>query len=70
MFACITPELNSLNFDGVVKNLHLLRYSGFSGAQHTLWLPSSLENRYALHMEIFTYPSQILFTKASVFYQE
>jgi hypothetical protein len=38
------------NYDGVVKVLHLLRYRDFSKTRHTIWLPSSLENSYALYI--------------------
>ncbi|MDX2439482.1 MAG: hypothetical protein QNK40_02940, partial [Desulfobacterales bacterium] len=33
------------------------RCNGFSGIRHTMCIVSSLKNRYALNLSLFTYPS-------------
>jgi len=40
--------------DGVVKSLHLLCYSVWPYAQHTICMPSRMTKHYALYMKIFT----------------
>jgi len=43
-----------LNFDGVVKSLHLLHYSIWPDVRHTTCMLSRLVNHYVLYMKIFT----------------
>jgi len=40
--------------DGVVKSLHLLRYSFWPDVRHTTCMPSRLAKSYVLYMKIST----------------